>query len=246
MGGPHWPPTRSRSGPPGHPVSGRLGLRRTGLGERLAQVELKAKHQPYRGWGHLRPELAEADLLFVLDELALRKIVEAGRYAYLVVADLPSARWCVWSTVELVLASKVRTVRTLVTGTTRLKAKVLLDLRRTRSHHCHRHRGGRLDRQLPRPLRPAVAHYGPWPTGPAVREPSQEDLVTAPTVLLTLDEAQELLGFLPSPWSRRLDQGDGRGARGSWASSRVSRTVGAVTRSSWLGRGRLGRSARVR
>jgi hypothetical protein len=59
-----------------------------GPGDRLGQVELKAKHQPYRGWGHLRPDLPEAHL-FILDELALRKIVDAGRYAYLVVADVP-------------------------------------------------------------------------------------------------------------------------------------------------------------
>jgi hypothetical protein len=63
-----------------------------GPGDRLGQVELKAKHQPYRGWGHLRPELAQLDL-FILDELALRKIVDAGRYAYLVVADVPGGRW---------------------------------------------------------------------------------------------------------------------------------------------------------
>lgn len=98
-----------------------------GPGERLAQVELKAKRQPYRGWCELRPGVDAADV-FILDELALRRIVDGGRYAYLVVADLPSRRWCVWSTVELVLATKVRTVRTLATGTTRLKAKVLLDL----------------------------------------------------------------------------------------------------------------------
>ena len=32
-----------------------------GPGDRLAQVELKAKRQPYRGWASLRPELGEAD-----------------------------------------------------------------------------------------------------------------------------------------------------------------------------------------
>jgi hypothetical protein len=53
----------------------------------------------------MRPDLAEVDL-FILDELALRKNVDAGRYAYLVVADLPGQRWCVWSTADLVLATK--------------------------------------------------------------------------------------------------------------------------------------------
>ena len=138
-----------------------------GPGERLAQVELKAKHQPYRGWGRLRPELAERDI-FVLDELALRKIVDAGRYAYLVVADLPTGRWCVWSTVDLVLASKVRTVRNLATGAGRLKAKVLVDIREAAAvvdspttaagvvanslEHCDR----------------LWAAIEPWPTGPTV------------------------------------------------------------------------------
>ena len=107
---------------------GALDFTVLGPGERLAQVELKAKHQPYRGWAQLRPELAERDL-FILDELALRKIVDAGRYAHLVVADLPGGRWCVWSTADLVLASKVRTVRALATGAGRLKAKVLVDFR---------------------------------------------------------------------------------------------------------------------
>jgi hypothetical protein len=143
-----------------------------GPGERLAQVELKAKHQPYRGWGHLRPKLAEADLL-VLDELALRKIVEAGRYAYLVVADLPSARWCVWSTVDLVLASKIRTVRTLATGTTRLKAKVLLDMREAAAVTASpTDAAGVIAEALDRCDRNWSA-IGPWPSGPVIHDPTR-------------------------------------------------------------------------
>lgn len=45
------------------------------------------------------------------------------------VADLPTGRWCVWSTADLVLASKVRTVRVLASAAGRLKAKVLADFR---------------------------------------------------------------------------------------------------------------------
>ena len=143
-----------------------------GPGERLAQVELKAKHQTYRGWTQLRPELAEADL-FILDELALRKIVDVGRYAYLVVADLPTGRWCVWSTADLVLATKVRTVRGLATGAGRLKAKVLIDFREAAAvvdsptaaagvvasslGHCDR----------------LWAAIEPWPGGPIVHDPTR-------------------------------------------------------------------------
>ena len=143
-----------------------------GPGERLAQVELKAKHQPYRGWAQLRPELAERDL-FILDELALRKIVDAGRYAHLVVTDLPTGRWCVWSTADLVLASKVCTVRALATGAGRLKAKVLVDFREAAVvvdspaaaaavvadslGHCDRLWGA----------------IEPWPGGPIVNDPTR-------------------------------------------------------------------------
>ena len=105
----------------------RLDYQVLGPGERLLEIELKAKRQPYVGWAELRPEVAEADL-FILDELALRRLVDAGRYGFLLVADRPSERWAVWSTAELVLASKIRTARRLASGVDRLKGKVLLDL----------------------------------------------------------------------------------------------------------------------
>ena len=140
-----------------------------GPGERLANIELKAKHQPYRGWSSLRPELAERDL-FILDELALRKIIEAGRYAYLVVADLPTKRWCLWSTADLVLASKVRTIRTLATGagTTSTKAKVLIDFREAAIVVDS---PGAAAAAVARCLTDCDRHWaaiGPWPTGPTV------------------------------------------------------------------------------
>ena len=141
-----------------------------GPGERLAQVELKAKHQPYRGWAQLRPELAERDV-FILDELALRRIVDAGRYAHLGVADIPVGRWCVWSTADLVLASKVRTVRGLATGAGRVKAKVLIDFAEaaaavdspTAAADVVASSLGRCDR-----LWEAIE---PWPGGPIVHDP---------------------------------------------------------------------------
>src|SRR4051794_8434894 len=79
-----------------HPALTRLGSRTASLdrldfavlgpGERLCELELKAKHQPYRSWADLRPGVAERDL-FILDELALRKVIDAGRYAFLLVND---------------------------------------------------------------------------------------------------------------------------------------------------------------
>ncbi len=39
----------------------RLDYQLLGLGERLCELELKTKRQPYRGWADLRPELAETD-----------------------------------------------------------------------------------------------------------------------------------------------------------------------------------------
>ncbi len=105
----------------------RLDYQVLGPGERLCQLELKTKRQAYKGWSGLRPEVAPADL-FILDELALRRIVDAGRYGFLLVRDMPSDRWAVWSTAELVLATKVRVGRRLVTGVERTKGKVLIDL----------------------------------------------------------------------------------------------------------------------
>ncbi len=104
----------------------RLDYQLLGPGERLCELELKTKRQPYRGWAHLRPELAEVDV-FILDELALRRVVDAGRYAFLLVRDMPGQRWALWSTAELVLASKVRVSRKLATPGVS-KGKLLVDL----------------------------------------------------------------------------------------------------------------------
>ena len=96
-------------------------------GGRRVEVELKAKLQRYVGWDAYRRDVAEADL-FILDELALRHIVDAGRYAFLVVRDAPSDRWCVWNTGDLVLTSKTRVARRLATGRGRVKGKVLVSM----------------------------------------------------------------------------------------------------------------------
>lgn len=103
----------------------RLDYQLLGPGARLLEVELKAKRQRYRGWDAYRPDVAEPDLL-ILDELALRKLVEAGRYAFLLVNDLPGDRWAVWTTHDLVMTPKARVTRRLAVGPGALKGKVLV------------------------------------------------------------------------------------------------------------------------
>ncbi|HVL50758.1 MAG TPA: hypothetical protein VM754_04565 [Actinomycetota bacterium] len=103
----------------------RLDYQLVGPGARLLEVELKTKRQVYRGWSRYRPEVAEKDLL-ILDELALRKLVDAGRYAFLLVRDIPADRWAVWSTHDLVMTPKARVTRQLAVGTGAVKGKVLI------------------------------------------------------------------------------------------------------------------------
>ncbi|MDQ3956273.1 MAG: hypothetical protein M3285_12075 [Actinomycetota bacterium] len=105
----------------------KLDYQLLGPGEHLLQVELKTKRQTYKGWDRYRPDIPERDL-FILDELALRRIVEAGRYAFLLAFDMNTPRWCLWTTADLVLTSKERVARRLATGEPSLKGKVLISL----------------------------------------------------------------------------------------------------------------------
>jgi hypothetical protein len=103
----------------------RLDYQLVGPGARLLEVELKTKRQIYRGWERYRPDVSEKDLL-ILDELALRKLVDAGRYAFLLVRDIPGNRWAVWSTHDLVMTPKSRVTRRLAVGSGAVKGKVLI------------------------------------------------------------------------------------------------------------------------
>jgi len=107
----------------------RLDYQLLGPGGRLVQLELKAKLQPLsEGWRRLRPDIDAADV-FVLDELAVRKIVDAGRYAFLIVRDRPADRWVLWSSGDLVVASRVRCARRLHKGPIpKDKGKLLFNL----------------------------------------------------------------------------------------------------------------------
>ena len=76
----------------------RLDFQLHGPSGQPLEVELKAKLQPLSAsWTRLRAEIDPTDL-FVLDELALRKIMDAGRLGFLLVRDAPSQRWALWST----------------------------------------------------------------------------------------------------------------------------------------------------
>jgi hypothetical protein len=109
----------------------RLDFQILAPGERLVELEVKAKHQPLSsGWQRLRPDVQSADL-FVLDELALRKILDAGRYAFLLVRDIPRARWVLWSAGDLLVASRVRHARRLDKEASAIKGKLVFDLSET-------------------------------------------------------------------------------------------------------------------
>ena len=106
----------------------RLDFQLTSLGGRPLELELKAKAQPLGlYWRRLRPDVPARDL-FVLDELAMRRIVEVGRHAFLLVRDVPASRWILWSTGDLLVASSVRASRELrKTEQSTLKGKLVLD-----------------------------------------------------------------------------------------------------------------------
>lgn len=111
----------------------RLDYQLIAPGERLCELELKAKHQRYLGWA-THSTAAETDL-FIVDELTVRKLLSAGRYAYMLLRDDPNDRWTLWSLMEIVLATKVRVNRELATSNGGCKAKVLLDLNDTPHHY---------------------------------------------------------------------------------------------------------------
>lgn len=105
----------------------RLDYQLVGPGGRLCELELKTKRQPLSaGWCQLRPDVDPADL-FVIDELALRRIVDTGRYAFLLVRDYAD-RWCLWSAGHLVVASRVRHTRRITKTVPALKGKLVLDV----------------------------------------------------------------------------------------------------------------------
>lgn len=141
----------------------RLDYQLVGPGARLCEVELKTKRQVYRGWARYRPEVPERDLL-ILDELALRKLVEAGKYAFLLVRDMPGDRWAVWSTHDLVMTPKARVTRQLAVGTGAVKGKVLVSF--TEDAHLFSDVAGAIDFIVDtlRKVDQRWQDIAPWPT----------------------------------------------------------------------------------
>jgi hypothetical protein len=106
----------------------RLDFQVRGPGERLVEIELKAKRQPYQGWAKIRPDVPEPEL-FILDELAFRRLIDSGRYGVLLVRDRPRDRWFAWTVGDLLVVSKMRANRRLAVAGNPIKAKLLIDLR---------------------------------------------------------------------------------------------------------------------
>lgn len=91
-------------------------------------LEIKEKKQRYReGW------VAAADLeeehLFILDELAARKIVLRSPRAYLLIRDAMLDRFSVLGALEIITIPKVRVNRSINGGVATFKGKWLIDLR---------------------------------------------------------------------------------------------------------------------
>lgn len=97
-------------------------------------LEVKEKKQKYReAWVEAAgTPLAESDL-FILDELAARKIVLRAPRAYLITHDLPNERFSVFGALELITIPKARVNRSIDGGVATFKGKWLIDLRHGQS-----------------------------------------------------------------------------------------------------------------
>jgi hypothetical protein len=96
-------------------------------GKRLF-LEVKEKRQRYRdGW--VSAASVDEEHLFILDELAVRKIVRRSPRAYLLVHDLVARRFSVLSALELVTMPKARVNRSIDAAVSTYKGKWLIDLR---------------------------------------------------------------------------------------------------------------------
>ena len=99
---------------------------------RVLTIELKTRRQNYStGWCTLRPETRPADL-FIIDELAVRTLINRAPHAYVLIADLtaPVGRWIIFSVGDLLVIDRTRVTRPLTTtrGATVNKGKWLIDL----------------------------------------------------------------------------------------------------------------------
>ena len=91
-------------------------------------LEVKEKRQRYRDAWVEMGGIAEEDL-FILDELAARKILLRSPRAYLLVNDRMTERICVFGALELLTLPKVRVNRSINSAVATFKGKWLIDLR---------------------------------------------------------------------------------------------------------------------
>jgi len=96
----------------------------------VVQVDLKEKHAPLsRDYQEVWPEVPPVDL-FLVDEVAWRKLMWREGMGYLLINDRPGSRWCVLGPWELALAPHRRLERLGDKGHGEFaKGKLLFDLR---------------------------------------------------------------------------------------------------------------------
>lgn len=91
-------------------------------------LEVKQKKQQYREAWVAAAGLAEMDL-FILDELAARKLILRSPRAYLLVNDQSPENFVVIGALELITMPKTRVNRSIDGGVATFKGKWLIDLR---------------------------------------------------------------------------------------------------------------------
>lgn len=91
-------------------------------------LEVKEKRQRYRDAWVEAAQVPEENL-FILDELAARKIVLRAPRAYLLVNDVPSKSLSIFGALELITVPKARINRSIDGGSPTYKGKWLVDLR---------------------------------------------------------------------------------------------------------------------
>lgn len=96
-------------------------------GKRL-HLEVKQKKQRYREAWVSAAQIPE-EHLFILDELAARKLIMRSPRTYLLVNDVPGERDVVFGALELITMPKARINRSINGGMATFKGKWLIDLR---------------------------------------------------------------------------------------------------------------------
>jgi hypothetical protein len=117
-------------------------------------LEVKEKKQRYREAWVQAAAVPEEDL-FILDELAARKIILRAPRAYLLVHDMLKARCCVFGALELITVPKARVNRPIDGGVSTFKGKWLIDLR-------HGEQAGSLEEAISYLKRRSVSEEDYW------------------------------------------------------------------------------------